>query len=493
MLLALLLFGSFGCERLITRPSLYGTVTAVVTRRDSTPIPGAELVLYTGQRPMGYGTTDSAGRYRFEEVPEGAYGVLATPPAGYVRLETLLPTNRPSESVDGLSVAGGKTFEARIRFLQVGPGTISAQVREPNGTTIPGLSTILYAPRGEVRRALTDTGGRVVFREVPFGIYGVAVERPALYRDSGEVALPFRDGLIVEAGASESAAFTFERCLGSLVAQVADQSGRPVPGSRLVLYNADSTLARDSVSAVGSRTFGGLLCGGVGVRVVVPRGYVTVEQRGSAFVDGLRIRRNAQVPALLTVQRLPRAAVRVVAVDQDSRPVAEARVLLYTGQGVVRDTRTGQDGVVTLDTILMTEPHGVRVAAPRGYVLTEGRGSSFVDQLLLADGETRTLTFRLQRAGRATVQVAVLADNDQPVAGARVTLYTSTGVERETVTGADGRVTFAELFTDGEYGVRVAAPAGFTIPEGRDQSFVDGVRLADGETRTLTFRARRTP
>ena len=133
MLMLAVVFLSFGCERLITRPSLYGSVTAVVTRRDSMPIPGAGLLLYTGQRPMGYGSTDAAGRYRFEEVPEGSYGVRATPPAGYVRLETLLATDRPSEFVDGLKVVGEQPVSVRLQFLQVGPGTVTAQVRDVTG------------------------------------------------------------------------------------------------------------------------------------------------------------------------------------------------------------------------------------------------------------------------------------------------------------------------------------------------------------------------
>ena len=493
MLMLAVVFLSFGCERLITRPSLYGSVTVVVTRRDSTPIPGAGLLLYTGQRPMGYGSTDAAGRYRFEEVPEGAYGVRATPPAGYVPMETLFAPERPSEFVDGLTVIGEQPVSVRLQFLQVGPGTVTAQVREPDGRAVPGVTAVLYSPRGEVRRGSTDSAGRVQFREVPFGLYGVVMERPALYRDSGEVAFPYRDGLMVEAGASELAPFTFERCLGTLVAQVVDQGRRPVPGAEVVLYRADSTLSRDMVQADGTRRYSALGCGDFGVRVVAPRGYVAVEQRGSAFVDGLRLRRNGEARALLTVQRLPRATVRVVALDQDSRAVADARVVLYTGQGVARDLRTGADGVVTLDTILMTTPYGVRLVPPRGYSIGEGRGISFFDDVLLGDGDTRTLTFRPQRTGRGQLQVRVIDDADQPVRLARVTLYTATGIEREQVTGADGQATMGDVITEGEYGVRVLAPAGYSMANGPGQSYVDGVRLSNGETRTLTFRARRVP
>jgi hypothetical protein len=149
--------------------------------------------------------------------------------------------------------------------------------------------------------------------------------------------------------------------------------------------------------------------------------------------------------------------------------------------------------VVTLDTILMTTPYGVRLVPPRGYRLGEGRGISFFDDVLLGDGETRTLTFRPQRTGRGQLQVRVLDDADQPVRQVRVTLYTATAIERELFTGADGQATIGDVITEGEYGVRVLAPPGYSIADGRGQSFVDGVRLSDGETRALVFRARRVP
>jgi protocatechuate 3,4-dioxygenase beta subunit len=487
-----------GCERLITRPSLYATVSAQVMDRTGAPVPGARLVLYTGQRPMGYGTTDAMGQYTFQEVPEGVYGVLAVPPAGYERFEALVRTPKPSDVVDQLQVLGGAQVPARLTFLKRGAGSVEVVVREPGSVPLPGLTTVLYGPSGEVQRGTTDASGRLRFRDIPFGLYGVVVERPALYRDSGEVALPYTDGLIIDDGSIAEVPFLFEKCLGSVAAQVADQDGRAVPGAQLVFYRGGTVLNRDTLTTtMAVRRYGPLLCGDYGVSTVVPRGYTAANVRGSGYLDGLRVRRNGQLEATLRVHRMARGTLVVTIRDQGNRPVPEARVVLYNSTGVIRDQRTDANGRLVMDTVLMSESHGVRVVNPRGYLLGEGRGISFADQLLLADGEVRELPFRMERTGRATVEVRVADQEGRPVPATRVEIYTGAGLDRDARTGSDGAVTIPNLVVATaqgveEYGVRVLAPPGYIAEEGRGFTFQDGVRFADGELRRFTFRFRRT-
>jgi len=385
------------CEALITKPTPYGTVTAEVVRRNGSPIVGASLMLYTGQRPMGYARTDSTGRYQFDEVPEGVYGVLAVPPSGYVRLETLLATARPSDVVDRLVVRAGAPLSARVTFLKVGAGQVEAQVREPNGTGMSGLTAVLYTPRGEFRRARTDATGRVSFTEVPFGMYGVSVERPAAYRDSGEVAFPWVDGLLMEEGSAERAQFTFERCLGSVSAQVVDQLGRAVPGATLLLYDAQAERAREVLPSSGQRLYTNLPCVEYGVRVIPPRGYTVREARGNAFADGVLVRRNAVKFAVLVAERVGRATVAVTVLDDQGRAVPQTRVVLYTSRALERDSQTGTNGTLLLSDILIDAEYGVRVVPPDGYTVAEARGSSYVDGIRLTADEVRAFTFRFRK------------------------------------------------------------------------------------------------
>lgn len=396
-LLALGVGALWACEGLITRPSLYSTVTASVARRDGTPIPNASLTLYTGQRPMGYAVTDILGRYTFVDVPEGLYGVRAEPPSGYVRLEALLPTTAPSEVVQNIRVMAQNRDSARFTFLKIGPGTVTAEVKEPDGSGVPDIALILYGAGGVVRRSVTNAAGRFVFDAVPFGNYGVFAVRPALYLDVGETSLPARDGLIIEDGSAQTASFAFAKCIGSIAVQVRDNTGQPVPGALLTFYTGAGVISNTPASASGTAAFPNLRCDEYGVRVSVPRGWTATEARGVTFVDGLRVRRGSALSAVLTLERAARASVRVRIVDQTDAVVPNARTVLYTGAGLERDVVTGADGTVTMDDVVVGPEYGVRVVPPTGFTATEGRGQTYVDGLRLTGGETRTLTFRFVR------------------------------------------------------------------------------------------------
>jgi hypothetical protein len=387
----------WACDALITRPSLYATVTATVARRDGTPIPNAALTLYTGQRPMGYAVTDTLGRYTFVNVPEGLYGVRAEPPSGYARLETLLSTTAPSEVVQNIRVMAQARDSARFTFLKVGPGTVTAEVKEPDGSGVPDIALVLYGAGGVVRRSVTNAAGRFVFDAVPFGNYGVFAVRPSLYLDVGESSLPARDGLIIEDGSTQIASFAFAKCLGSIAVQLRDNTGQSVPGALLTLYAGSGVISNTPASASGTASFPDLRCNEYGVRVSVPRGWTATEARGVTFADALRVRRGSALSAVLTLERIPRAAVRVRVVDQRDAAVPNVRTVLYTGAGLERDVVTGADGTVTMNDVLVGPEYGVRVVPPTGLTATEGRGQTYVDGLRLNGGETRTLTFRFVR------------------------------------------------------------------------------------------------
>ena len=396
-LLALGACALWACDALLTRPSLYATVTATVARRDGTPIPNASLTLYTGQRPMGYAVTDTLGRYTFVDVPEGLYGLRADPPSGYVRLETLLSTTAPSEVVQNIWVMAQNRDSARITFLKIGPGTVTAEVKEPDGSGVPDIALILYGAGGLVRRSVTNAAGRFVFDAVPFGNYGVFAVRPALYLDVGESALPARDGLIIEDGSTQTASFAFAKCIGSIAVQVRDNTGQPVPGALLTFYAGAEVISNTPLSASGTASFPDLRCNDYGVRLSVPRGWTAPEARGVSFADELRVRRGSALSVVLTPVRIPRAVVRVRVVDQRDAGVPNVRTVLYTGAGLERDVVTGADGTVTMDDVLVGPEYGVRVVPPTGLTATEARGQTFVDALRLTGGETRMLTFRFVR------------------------------------------------------------------------------------------------
>jgi hypothetical protein len=483
------------CDGLVG-PSLSATVTAVITRRDSvTPIKGARVLLYTGQRPMGYATSDDSGRVTFLDVPEGVYGVRSVPPTGYLAEEALYLTPTPTEFVHNIQLKAHDSVGVRFTFLKEGPGRITVQVNDPAGRGIPDIGLALYAPKGTVERARTDAQGRAAFDPVPFGNYGVFAERPVIYRDSGETALVPRDGLIVDEGSTQRALFTLAPCGGSVVAEVKDQQGRPAPGT-VILYQGTSTLQQGALAADGTRTFGGLLCDLYGLRYLPPAvGWRAAEVRGAAYADGLRLRRTSgTLRATLVVEKYGWGRLRLRVVDQLGAAVPPMRAVVYTGNQLVADAQLDSSGVLQVDSLRADLPYGVRIVppVPYGYRLNEARGESYLDQVTLQDATTREVTLRLQRlVERGSIRVTVVDDANAPVRDARVVVYISSGLVRDLRTDAAGVISATDLVAGQEHGVRVVPPAGYTVTEGAGLSFVDGVVLRAGEQRALTFRLTR--
>jgi hypothetical protein len=484
-----------GCDGLVS-PPLFGTVSALVTRRDSvTPIAGTRVLLYTGDRPMGYATSDSAGRVVFHDVPEGIYGLRISAPTGYLPLERLYIGPASTEFVHNVRVRPRDSLGVQFTLLKEGPGRVAVQVQEPGGRALGDIALTLYGPQGSLATTRTDAQGRATFESLPLGNYGVFANRPAAYRDSGEAPQVPRDGLIVDEGSTQRASFTLAPCGGSVVVEVRDRQGRPAPG-RVQLYQPTGPLQVVSLPADGTHGFSGLLCDVYGVRYLPPPvGWRAAEVRGAAFTDGVRVRRtDSTVRVPLVVEKYGWGAIRLRVVDQQGAPVPPIRAVVYNGVQLVADTRLDSAAVLRVDSLRADLEYGARIAPPEpyGYRLVEGRGESFADALLLQDGVTRDVTLRLQRLPRAAMRVAVVDQaNGAPVPGARVVVYIATGLRHDQRTDASGVTVATDLVAGDEHGARVVPPAGYTVAEARGSSYVDGVVLAGGEVRHVTFRLTR--
>lgn len=296
--------GVGGCDSLLS-PNVYGSVHVTVVRRDGTPIADVPVTVYFVQRRLEAATTDAGGSYTFERLPAGSYGVFTDVIPGYSRPEFVRSGPR-TDFVDKIQVASGATATAELSLLKIGPGTINATVTEPGGAGVQGIPVTLYTGAGGAQReATTDASGRVSFADVPFGDWGVRAVRPPIYLDSAEAPVVFRDGIIVDEGSAESAAFTFTRCTGALTARVLDDANNPVPGTKLVLYHFGVEVDSATTGGSGAHTFSALQCQDYGVRVAaVPSGWTLVPGRGSEYVDGLFMHRAGALTATLRVMRV---------------------------------------------------------------------------------------------------------------------------------------------------------------------------------------------
>jgi hypothetical protein len=202
-----------GCDAWLTKPLLYNTVDVVATQRNGAPIPGVNLILYTGQRPMGYGATGLDGRFTFKRVPEGGYGVYAGLPGGYDILEHFIPGNI-SFVRDGLLVADDTLVTVHFTFLKVGPGAIVVRVLQLDDAPIAGAQVVAYDASRQSTQATTDAAGTATFSSLAFGAYSIEVIRPVLYRDPGapgDSLYVVPDTLVVDDHSRDTVAVRFQK------------------------------------------------------------------------------------------------------------------------------------------------------------------------------------------------------------------------------------------------------------------------------------------
>ena len=386
-----------GCESISLESTLYGAVDVSVVRRNGDPIPKTSLVLYTGQRPMGYGETDQHGKHLFSLVPEGLYGVRVVPPTGYLRMEDIV-ASAPTDYTHNIRLEARSTIATSFELIKDGKGILTASVTEPGGLPISGMTLALYA-QGNITSRTTDAAGTVTFSDVQTGNYGVVAIVSAKYRDVQDPLYIFTDGILVEPDIPATATFVLVPCGGQITVSVRDNSGGVVPNAMLFAYNNEGIVDSSLTAANGVQVFSNLSCRDHGVRVRAPEGWLADETRGSAYVDGLMVHRGSSLSATLTL-RACRAALRVRVQDAATAPVTGALVKLYTADSVYGVVGSGADGGVLFDKIPCRED-GVAVTPPPGFTVAAGKGSSYFDGIRVDNGETAERTFVLQRAASA--------------------------------------------------------------------------------------------
>ena len=108
---ALVIASIAACESLVTDPVPYGTIRVRAVGRDSQPLPGLEVELYTGFAPHGYHTTNANGVTVFTRVPQQQYGVQMKLGSAYGLLQEILPeTSKVVVSGINVTAATDTTF-----------------------------------------------------------------------------------------------------------------------------------------------------------------------------------------------------------------------------------------------------------------------------------------------------------------------------------------------------------------------------------------------
>lgn len=379
-----------GCSDVLTPPYEFGAVEVATERRSGAPIPNVDLVLFSGTRHAGFGTTDQDGRHVFELVVEGPRGVTATIPAGY--RPTDLSGDRHRTVTFRMEEGGSESVA--FTFLKEGPGSVEVRVLDEDEEPVAGVPLQLYSPDGLEGEGETDEEGGHTFSGVPFGRYGVrALPGRGFVLPGGEV---FEQDLIVEEDWVEPVGLTVERCMGTVRVRAADVGGAPVSGVPFILYEFTGVADRGRTGEDGVAAFDEVPCGGYGVRPGPLEGYRVVRP-ASGFVDGLLLEHESALTAEFTLAAC-RGTIGGRVVDEDGAPVEGVRLELYRFDGLVEAAETDAGGVHDFTGIPCGD-YGLRVRPPEGYEVEPGRGSSFFDGIGLDAGDEQRFTFTLSSTG----------------------------------------------------------------------------------------------
>lgn len=239
----------------------------------------------------------------------------------------------------------------------------------------------------------------------------------------------------------------------------ADKGDAPLAGAKFELRSGDSVIASAVTGKDGKATFKDVEFGSYTVvETAAPEGYVL-----NAKPLDVSVKENGKTVDAGTVSnKLIRGTVKIAKQDADSKkPLAGAKFELRSGDKVVDEATTDEDGVATFEKVAFGSYTVVETAAPEGYVLNDEAHEA----VIATDGETVDAGVVLNQKIRGTVvlhKVDVDKDN-APLAGAKFALKQGDEVVAEATSDSDGLVRFDDVVYGSYVVTETEAPEGYVL------------------------------
>jgi hypothetical protein len=223
-------------------------VSGRVTDTTGAPIAGVPVTI-AGQTT----TTDSDGRYLFDQIPVGTHPAIITTPAGYTLDLVPPPVVVPAGSEDPIG---------DVDFRLAESPDLSGAVRS-NGAGVAGVTVTAVGPGGVTLTRVTDASGAYSFPRLAAGDYEITMTPPSGFVAASPVTRS------EQVAATDIANVDFELArLGAIDGTVRDAGGAPVAD---VVVTVTGAGAPQQLTSDADGTFGlGALPPGTYTLTVVP-------------------------------------------------------------------------------------------------------------------------------------------------------------------------------------------------------------------------------
>jgi hypothetical protein len=440
-------------------PPGLGTVQGTVLRfSDGSPVEGARVALTGSGGGLGTRTTDAAGRFRFEQVPEGR-----------VTLQAAVWSVSRTSALTDLRLAPGETAEVTLRLSDGDSRAVTGHVylHDPfSNSNLPIEGAVAFIP-GPGAFAYTDATGRYRIEGVPVqGLSGDGYRVQAIdyeRRLEGGVQLPPIDDTSPPEVAAQP--IVLAEMTGTVDGIVLDPLGRPLGGVEVVLFPIAKAVSR----ADGSFTFENVRVGNHTVKAHIGDG-LQPGRLGYFGQSDVRVVYGGHRP-FVSVRMVGGGTVRVKTRTSTSTGVLSP--IYYKPTWYHEGSWTIKVKGSYIET--STDPNGdLEVAFPVGdYVIVAYNpfhGMKTVSGKIRYPGQAEQVEIVFEDAATVTGQV-VDVDGHTPVPGVEVVLEAKGLKPQRQLADAQGNFRF-ELVPKGRVTVTAAGAVGTVERRGRTFGYV---------------------
>ncbi|WP_080834597.1 carboxypeptidase regulatory-like domain-containing protein [Cohnella massiliensis] len=401
-----------------------------VTDADGNLIYNATVYLYraSGTGHINSTSTDYSGNYSFRTLEPGEYRVQARYNNGNY---TML-----SEFSDIVAVSSG----LEVVDLKMAPtnGQIAGKVTDDTGAPVEAATVYLYQGDRTGDSGFTATGaaGNYLFWNREPGDYRVqAAYNTALYTFKSE----FSPKRAVVPGETTTIHLTASPVKGAAVGTVRDRDGNPVEGATVYLYKdgATSHTAYSTTNSLGNFAISRVDAGTYRVKAKYYDSNYTYESELSSELYTIA---NGQATLVKDLSLSPtNGAIIGEVVDEEGKPVKDAKIYLYAGDNGYRINSTDSDGLgqYQFRQIDVGEYRVKAVYSDGTYSYESSDSAHFV----VNRGDSAPAERLTLRVIRGAVTGTVKNASGQPVKDASVSLYKtgSTYSSSSALTDASGK------------------------------------------------------